>query len=677
MAETCPRLVPVSITSTTDAQRILISQEYSSARVHTSFAPWEAYGPAHLERIRAFFGQWLMYREGDAHRTQRKRAAKALSQVTSQQAFRNLPCHLLIDGDGRMHTETVATFCRYAHRQLWGLSEQQHRDMLAKSRAILAFLGDQHPTQSKLEQTVHAIADLETWFQTEVFAAEAWPSIAREAGVDDAVSLNMMVDSYDPVEAAMSSFLFTWAQSEVDRKAMSFSGLVDAALRTSPPFRYINRICVKDASTIEKHSIDLLACAAEDTGATPSLHFGFGRHLCVGAAAAKSILQSVHNYLVAPVNRLTVSDVRGERVARDGLCFVDEIAIATTPTRTHCARMLEDTRELQRTADGALVLVPAPPVPALGRTDARVEVIEVGVCGSDIGAYRDLPGRLRTWGHEILCRVQHVGQDVSGVAAGDYAVVRTTAPCGRCEKCLAHQPEACPNFKRHAFNGFTSALVLPARLLLRVPNSSAAPFVLTEPLNVAIDLLRDAWDVPAERVLFVGTGTLALMAMTVLRQAGRTGVTAVTRRADTAKSKHARALGAKLFEGFATLPQAHFDLAIVTAPYALIPAVVPHMRYGGLVTYNGISPQKEVCLNLFDLHMRKLTLKPSFPHPQGDFAQAIRLLERHADDFRPLLSHQVPLTDAAQRLPQLISDPAAIKIVLQTGSPRPPNDTQS
>ncbi|HET9691216.1 MAG TPA: S-(hydroxymethyl)mycothiol dehydrogenase [Acidimicrobiales bacterium] len=86
------------------------------------------------------------------------------------------------------------------------------------------------------------------------------------------------------------------------------------------------------------------------------------------------------------------------------------------------------------------VLVPDP-----GPGEALVGVAACGVCHTDLhyreGAINDdFPFLL---GHEAAGVVEAVGDDVTGLAPGDYVVLAWRAPCGRCRSCLRGRPHHC------------------------------------------------------------------------------------------------------------------------------------------------------------------------------------------------------------------------------------------
>ncbi|MEM3004461.1 MAG: alcohol dehydrogenase catalytic domain-containing protein, partial [Candidatus Bathyarchaeia archaeon] len=75
------------------------------------------------------------------------------------------------------------------------------------------------------------------------------------------------------------------------------------------------------------------------------------------------------------------------------------------------------------------------PLPKVGDDDVLVEVVEAGVCGSDLHTYRGVhPFRKPpvVLGHEVAGRVYRLGAKVSGVEAGTRVAVEPQIACGEC-----------------------------------------------------------------------------------------------------------------------------------------------------------------------------------------------------------------------------------------------------
>ena len=98
------------------------------------------------------------------------------------------------------------------------------------------------------------------------------------------------------------------------------------------------------------------------------------------------------------------------------------------------------------------------------------------------------------------------------------------------------------------------------------------------------------------------------------------------------------------------------DRALVSAPPQAIPAVLPAMNYGGIVTFIGIDygGRSTVTLDANDFHFKKLQLRASHAAPALYFPAVLRLLADGAADGTldgaAIVSHVLPLDRIADAM---------------------------
>jgi S-(hydroxymethyl)mycothiol dehydrogenase len=107
--------------------------------------------------------------------------------------------------------------------------------------------------------------------------------------------------------------------------------------------------------------------------------------------------------------------------------------------------MAHEVRGVVATAKQGPVTVETITVPDPGPGEALVRVKACGVCHTDLhyregGINDEFPFLL---GHEAAGTVEAVGEDVTGVAPGDYVVIAWRAPCGNCRSCRRGRPWYC------------------------------------------------------------------------------------------------------------------------------------------------------------------------------------------------------------------------------------------
>jgi threonine dehydrogenase-like Zn-dependent dehydrogenase len=198
-----------------------------------------------------------------------------------------------------------------------------------------------------------------------------------------------------------------------------------------------------------------------------------------------------------------------------------------------------------------IAVVDDQPVPALtAPTEARVRLLDVGVCGTDREIARfeygtPPPGASRlVLGHESLGEVVEVGPGVTGLKPGELVVTMVRRPCphAHCRPCRAGRQDFCVtgDFTERGIRGrdgfMTEQIVDDARYLIPLPRALRHVGVLVEPLTIAEKALIQLWQVqqrlpwacPVEpgkapgachTALVLGAGPVGLLGALALRAA--------------------------------------------------------------------------------------------------------------------------------------------------------------
>ncbi len=215
--------------------------------------------------------------------------------------------------------------------------------------------------------------------------------------------------------------------------------------------------------------------------------------------------------------------------------------------------------------------------PKVSRPDEiRLQVLQVGICGTDreevAGGRADAPqGQSElVIGHEMFGRVLEIGQSVTRVKPGDYAVFTVRRSCGKCLPCRMNRPDMCRTGQYSergikGLDGYQAEIVVDTeQYVVRVPPELQAIGVLCEPLSVAEKAIEEAVtlqqarlpDAPAtpawlhgRRCLVAGMGPIGLLGALALRLRGAEvyGLDIVD--ADTARPRWLEAIGGQYVDG--------------------------------------------------------------------------------------------------------------------------------
>jgi 2-desacetyl-2-hydroxyethyl bacteriochlorophyllide A dehydrogenase len=292
------------------------------------------------------------------------------------------------------------------------------------------------------------------------------------------------------------------------------------------------------------------------------------------------------------------------------------------------------------------------PPPAPAAREVVVRPAYCGLCGTDLElragdvdpAFVRYPVVL---GHEWAGVVEAVGDGVATLEPGMRVVAEGIIPCGECASCRTGATNVCVTYDEIGFTrpgGAADQVVVPARLVHRladeVPLRTAA---LTEPTAVVLTGLERLRLRPGQRVLVVGDGTIALLAVLLAALWSPAEIAVAGRRAE--QEALATGLGATSFT--TGDPGSGFDVAIEAAgsTHALATAVRAARR-GGQVLAFGLPPTSSTLSLPGDLLVNNdLTLAGSFGYTSGAWGRVVELLNAGRIEPGRLITHVFPLDD--------------------------------
>jgi len=172
-------------------------------------------------------------------------------------------------------------------------------------------------------------------------------------------------------------------------------------------------------------------------------------------------------------------------------------------------------------------------VPGIGPTEVLVRVSAASICGTDLHIYgwdRWSQARIKppvTLGHEFCGLVEHVGEEVTAVKAGDFVSAEMHVNCGHCHQCRLGEAHICQNLKIIGIDedgAFAEFVKIPAsniwKLDAAIPERYGA---ILDPLGNAVHTVL-AGPIAGQTVLVTGCGPIGLMAIAVAKACGSSTV---------------------------------------------------------------------------------------------------------------------------------------------------------
>ncbi len=307
--------------------------------------------------------------------------------------------------------------------------------------------------------------------------------------------------------------------------------------------------------------------------------------------------------------------------------------------------------------------------------EARLHIYVCGICGTDIHPDPDSYNQEKTFGHEMAGRVLEIGSAVTGIEVGDEVAVESSTPCGRCDNCRNGRQELCTRIQSFFLGGtfgFAEEAIVPAISLIPCADLSPELRALSEPLGVAIDLVRLAEIGPDNRVLILGQGPIGLMALALVKRLGVEEVFVSDFASKTGRKKLAETWGANEYLDPVTQKPTEYDFGgpidrvLVTSPPPTLTTAFSVASKGGMISFIGIG-HGDLATCTFDVnefHFKKLQLHASFASPALYTAQALDLLRNGAVDGEALISHRFPLAQIGDAMQVAASDPDAVKVMV-------------
>ena len=288
--------------------------------------------------------------------------------------------------------------------------------------------------------------------------------------------------------------------------------------------------------------------------------------------------------------------------------------------------------------------------PTPGPDEVRIDVVGVGLCGSDLSVFRgawDVPTYPWIMGHEAFGTIEAVGQAVPSTRLGETVVIEPNAICGTCEPCRRGRTSACKQRQSMGMNrpgSLAEQVVVPTQHAWRVSTGTAEDLVCVEPLTVVETALRRLRAPVPASVLVVGVGAQGSLMCLVLR---RRGADVVVADVNPDRTAFAVGLGAMALEDADT--ERRFDLVVDTA--GTPPAVelaLARAEVGGTIVELSLDG-RPFELTAQSLVRRQLTLQGSltYDHPQ-DFADAVSRFEDGSVRPGRIVTDEFSL-DSAQR----------------------------
>ncbi|MBX3276520.1 MAG: zinc-binding alcohol dehydrogenase family protein [Acidobacteria bacterium] len=296
--------------------------------------------------------------------------------------------------------------------------------------------------------------------------------------------------------------------------------------------------------------------------------------------------------------------------------------------------------------------------PQPNKGEALVRIRRVGVCGTDLRAFRGKQPFFsypRVPGHELAGEIIEVGENADGLKAGDRCAIEPYMNCGACTACRRGRTNCCARlqlFGVHIDGGMCEQMAVPTSKLHRSDALSLDQLALVEPLSIGAHAVARAQIEAGEYALVVGAGPIGLSVIQFAAAAGaRVIVMDINRERLDFAARHFNVeatieagndAAKKLLEiTSGDMPTLVFE---ATGNPSSMNASFDLPSHGGRIVLVGLF-QGDLTFHDPDAHRRELTIICSRNATAADFRFVMNLLEENDIDIDPWITHRATLDD--------------------------------
>jgi L-iditol 2-dehydrogenase len=330
-----------------------------------------------------------------------------------------------------------------------------------------------------------------------------------------------------------------------------------------------------------------------------------------------------------------------------------------------------------------------------GKEDLRIEEIDLpktddhglllrmkaaGICGSDSRMFFNGPTSRYInpviLSHELCAEVYQVADSVDDYTPGELVTIAPVIPCMKCKYCSKGLDNICERagvVGCTIHGGMAEYISIPSQMvkaggIVKIPSGiDYHAGALSEVVGCCLHGLRQAGIQVGDRVLILGSGSIGLTFLQLVRRmgAGWVGITGHREK----RLNLAQELGAdQVIEmpqtDIVSLFRNSIDLVIVanSSVNALEEGLKVTRAGGSILLFSGYLPETTLTIDLNDIHYRELHIHSSIDCTIRDFQNAVDLL--------PLLQMEKLITctyslDEADKAFMLTRDPDCVKVMLE------------
>jgi len=321
------------------------------------------------------------------------------------------------------------------------------------------------------------------------------------------------------------------------------------------------------------------------------------------------------------------------------------------------------------------------PKPTIGSDEFLLKVMASGICGSDITEWYRVPKAPKILGHEATGVIEEVGKDVTGHKVGERVFVSHHVPCNKCRYCLRGHHTACETL--HTTNyypgGFSQYIRVPKinvkQGVYRLPNDMSFEVgTFIEPLACVVRGQRLSTVNKDDTILIIGGGLAGILHTQLARIKGAQNI--VVADINDFRLQQAMKFGAKhIIDAKNNIAQqlrivnegrlADQVIVCTGATPAALSALECVDKGGSILFFAVPDPTVRVPLPITDFWRNEITLRTSYGAAPVDLEESLKLLSLKKLNVTDMITHRLPLREAAEGFRLVASAGESLKVVLE------------
>lgn len=304
--------------------------------------------------------------------------------------------------------------------------------------------------------------------------------------------------------------------------------------------------------------------------------------------------------------------------------------------------------------------------PIFSPDEVLIKVKGVGVCGSDVHAYKGThPFRKPPviLGHEVAGEIAEVGKEVETLKRGDRVTLEPQVVCYNCSLCRQGKYNLCKEKRvlgtSRWLGGFAEYIAVPEAIIFKLGDKmSFEDAVMVEPLAVGVHTAKMAKLNLGDTAVILGAGTIGLTTLVAVREAGATRIIATD--TEDFNLKMAKQLGALRGVNVKreNLRQIVMDntsgegadvVVVAAGVSSLVEDALEIVKKGGTVVVVAIM-EESAQIDTFKIVYNEVDIVGSWVYGKDDFQAVMDLINSERIKPGSFVTHRWPIEKAQQAM---------------------------